>query len=139
MKQNKSFFNKLIGKSSIELEPGDILYFKKTKTYWIYLGKDFDNENTENCKPEDISKDGIVHIKYGLWSSDYIKKMTFDDNQMFKVNNDIVFHYKFKDDKSLAVLEKEFKEDNVLFIMTLKNEELGALNASLTLYDIKNK
>ena len=57
MKQNKSFLNKLIGKSNIELEPGDILYFKKSKTYWIYIGRDLDYNQNENSDPNDISKD----------------------------------------------------------------------------------
>ena len=139
MKQNKSFLNKLIGKSNIELEPGDILYFKKSKTYWIYIGRDLDYNQNENSDPNDISKDGIIHIKRGLWTSDYITKMKYDPDQMFKVNDGIIFHFKFKDDKSLAAIESAFKADNVLYIMTLKSEELGALNASYTLYDIKYK
>ena len=126
MKQNKSFLNKLIGKNKIELEPGDILYFKDNKTYWLYTGKDIDNTDEE-------------HLKCGLWSSEYISKLSFDSSQMYKVNNDIVFHFKFKDNKSLDYIADNIKSGNAIYIMTLNAEELNALNAVYTLYDIKNK
>ena len=76
MKLNKSFLNKLIKKNEVELDPGDILYFKDAQTYWIYTGKDSDITDPDKniWKDKDISKDGIVHCKNGLWTSAYMTK-----------------------------------------------------------------
>jgi hypothetical protein len=141
MKLNKSILNKLIRKDIVELEPGDILYFNDKKTYWIYLGKD--TEVTEPDKSvwtdNDKSKDGIVHVKTGLWTSTYMTKMQYDPSAMFKINDDIVFHFKFIESKSLASIINDIKSNNILYIKTLNAEELSALNAAYTLYYIKNK
>ena len=138
MKRNKSILSKLFGKNEIVLDPGDIFFLLDTKTYWIYLGKDEDV--TPNGPGDELhaSKDGIVHYKNGLWSSDYIAKMPYDPEQMYKVNNDIVFHFKFEDNRSFEDILKHFKNDKITYIMTLNSEELSALNAAYTLYNIKS-
>lgn len=135
MKRNKSILSKIIGKNAIDLDPGDILYSKKSKCYWIYLGKDKDIEADDSV---DASKDDIVHVKCGLWTSDYISKLSFEPEKMFKVNDDIVFHFKFTSDRTLDSIISQVKSEDEIYIMTLKDDELSALNAAYTLYDIKN-
>lgn len=139
MKQNKSFFGKLLGKKLIELEPGDIFYFKSAKAYWVYIGEEeIITENIdENYKPEDISGDGCVYLLHGINALDYIKKLSFNKELMYKVNDDIIFHFKFIHNRSIDSINKAYKENDAIYIMTLKEEELKALKAAFTLFTIK--
>ena len=122
----------------VELDPGDIIYYKDTNTYWIYLGKDENISYSTDPSNSNIYEAKIVNNKCGLWTSDQISKLAFDTTQMFKVNDDIAFHFKFKDNKSIDDIIDKFKSEEAVYIMTLKDEQLSALNAAYTLYNIKN-
>lgn len=136
MKVHKSFLNKLIGRSYIEIEKGDIFYFNSNKGYWICLEENPDNMVVENGIEV---KEGDKLYK-GVNGLDYIQKIKFSADSMYEVkvsDTTIKFHFKFKHSRLLSEIEKAYKSGDAVYITTISEDQIKELMMVYTLYNIK--